>query len=225
MRKDSADNPVHEAVRRPFFRGSRAVLLLAACFILALVLVGTLALRLRRQSQETERARNEVAQLQNREKELQSRLGELEQARAELLKTEREKSDKLEAERNDLKNQVAELQKSQLNIPVYSKLLTEERGTGEPLMVIVPPAARSVMLRLRISKPNEYPQYLVELIDAQGNTVREAAGLKPVDDGTLNLIIPRSALGEGKYLVRVHGQRGKVQSKVAEDDLLLTRSK
>jgi len=99
-------------------------------------------------------------------------------------------------------------------------MLTSERGGEDDLRLHFPPAAQAALLRLIISKPYEFPEYAIELLDQRGEMVREISGLRPTgDDGALSILLNRATLRAGKYRLRLFGQMGKTKKLLGEYEL------
>lgn len=173
--------------------------------------------RARQQTQEL------VAQISGQNKELTERLSHLEQLGGDQLKQERERRLAAEAQLERLKTQPGETQQ---NIPTYSRRLSADKGPDDELQIHLRTTDKAALLALLRSKPYEFPEYIIELIDPRGQKVQEIAGLRPVgDEGALTLMLKPAAFNAGKYRVRLFGQRGKTSKPLGEYVLSLTVSR
>lgn len=216
---------VDESPRTGFF-GTRGALALAAMLLLSFGLMSLLAWQLWQERREKEQARQLAAQYDNSRKELAQRLSQLEQAGGEQLKQEREKRSAAEKLAEQLKVQLNASQATQQNIPIYDRHLSAERGTSDELSLSIPANTQAFILKLIKSRPYEFPEYVLEIVDQRGRKVSELTGLKPVGDGgTLNLTLNRAAFEAGKYQLRLYGQRGGAKQEIGQYELSLSYSR
>lgn len=214
-----AGGPAAETQRAGFF-GSPGALALATGLLLSFGLLSLLAWQLWQERREKEQAQQLAAHYDDSRKELAQQLSQLEQAGGEQLKQEREKRVAAETLAEQLKTQLNASQAGQQNIPVYARRLSAEKGAGDELSLSIPAHTQAFILTLFKSKPYEFPEYAVEIIDQRGQKVRELTGLRPVgDEGTLNLTLNRAAFEAGKYQLRLFGQRGKARQSIGQYEL------
>ncbi len=214
-----------EPQREGFF-DSRGTLALATLLLLSFGLLSLLAWQLWRERQEKAQAQQMAAQYDDSRKALAQRLSQLEQAGGAQLEQEREKRVAAETLAEQLKTQLNASQAAQQNIPIYERRLSAEKGAGDELSLSLPAHTQAFTLKLLKSKPYEFPAYALEIIDQRGQTVRALTGLKPVgDEGTLNLMLNRTALAAGKYQLRLYGQRGKARQRIGQYELAVSYSR
>lgn len=214
-----AQGDFHRPREKKLFLASWVPLALAASLFICFGAIGWLTWRLSEEQQSRRQSQEAAVQLENKQRELEERLSQLEQSGGDQLKRERDQRLAAEAERDQLETQLAAAERSWQSIPVYPLTLSSDRGAEEDLQLhfTAAPAAR---LRLSISKPYEFPEYTVELIDQRGKIVRERSGLRPSgDDGALNLLLNRAAFSTGKYKLRLFGQQGKTRKQLGEYEL------
>jgi hypothetical protein len=162
-------------------------------------------------------------QLESKQRELKQRLLQLEQSGGDQVKQEREQRLAAEAKRDQLQKELDAAQQAGQNIPVYTAMLTSERGSQVDLQLNFPAAVPVTLLRLIISKPHEFPEFAVEFFDARGELVRGISGLRPTgDDQALSVLVSRATLSAGKYKLRLYGQRGKTKKQLGEYELTVT---
>src|SRR5262245_48379298 len=212
---------VVESVRRMSF--PRAAWPLAAGLLITLGLATVIVWRER---QERQQAQLQIAQLQNRQQDLEARLSQAERTTGNQLEQERERRADAEAQVKELQIRLDGLIQSRQNTPVYQIASASLRGQKEDSLVSIPPRTRTFILSLDIYNPNEFPEYVVEIFDQQGQRVKEISGLRPVGMGkTLNLTLDRESLKEGKHLIKLSGRRGGTKKKLEEYSLLLSFSR
>ncbi len=217
--------PAVEPQRAGFF-GSRSAFAFATLLLLSFGLLSLLAWQLWRERQEKAQAQQLAAQYDESRKELAQRLSQLEQAGGAQLEQERAKLVAAETLAEQLKTQLNASQAAQQNIPIYERRLSAEKGTGDELRLSLPAHTQAFTLKLFKSKPYEFPEYGLEIIDQRGQRVQELSGLRPVgDEGTLNLTLNRATLAAGKYQLRLFGQRGKARQKIGQYELAVSYSR
>jgi len=177
-----------------------------------------------RQERESRRQSQAVAvQLESKQRELEQRLLQLEQTGGDQVKQEREQRLAAEAKRDQLQKELDAAQQAGQNIPVYTAMLSSERGSQVDLQLNFATTAPVTLLRLIINKPYEFPEYGVEFLDPRGELVRGISGLRPTgDDGALSVLVSRATLSAGKYKLRLYGQRGKTKKQLGEYELTVT---
>lgn len=205
------------------FFGSRGALALATALLLSFGLMSLFAWQLWQEREEKQQAQRLAAEYDVSRQELAQRLGQLEQSGGEQFKQEREKRVAAEALIEDLKTRINASQSAQQNIPVYARRLSAEKGTGDELSLSVPANAQTFILTLLKSKPYEFPEYAIEIVDQRGRKVSELTGIRPVgDEGTLNLTLNRATFEASKYQLWLFGQRGKARQKIGQYELAVS---
>lgn len=218
-RKKVAANII-ESVRRTSFPGA-AWPLAAGLFIT----LGLATVFVWRERQEKQQAQQQLAQLQNRQRDIEARLNQNELTRDAQLKQEREQRTQVEARAHALQTQLNELQQAQQNVPIYARVLSSEKGQGDDWQLSIPYAAKTFWLSLTRSKPYEFPEYSIKLVDQRGQKVAERQGLRPVSGGALSFALSRSELQAGKYSLQLYGRRGKSEKNLGEYELSLSFSR
>src|SRR5262249_26326824 len=127
---------------------ARATLALAVSLLISLSAFGWLTWRYRQEWQSRRQSEGIAAQLESRQRELEQRLSQLEQSGGDQLKREREQRLAAEAQRDQLKDQLASVQQNWQNIPVYSRTLSSERGETNDLHLQFGAASGAALLRL-----------------------------------------------------------------------------
>jgi hypothetical protein len=193
----------------------------AAGLLLMLGLAAAFALR---EKEGKERAQRQIAQMQNEQSKLEARLGQIERNAGDQLRQEREQRAQAEAHAQTLQTRLNELRQARQNVPTYSRMLASEKGGRDDWRLSVP--AKTFWLRLTISKPYEFPEYSIELLDRQGRGVAERQRLRPVDTGYLSFALSRSEAPTGNYSLLLYGHRGKSKrKKLGEYELSLSYSR
>lgn len=206
-----------------FFSAARVTFALAASLLIFLGALGWLTWRLWQEQQSRRQSQEVAAQLESKQRELEERLSQLEQSGGDQLKREREERLAAEAKRDQLQTQLAAVERSWQNIPVYSATLSSERGAEDDLQLHFTAGAQAALLRLFRNKPYEFPEYAIELFDQRGELVREISGLRPTgDDGALSVLLHRATLNAGKYKLRLFGQQGQAKKQLGEYGLSVT---
>jgi hypothetical protein len=198
---------------------ARATLPLAAGLLISLGLLGWQTWRFFSERRSRQQSQEIAAQLQNRQRELEQRLTQLEQSGGEQLQQERNERRAVEAERDELQARLSQLGHEE--VPVYTARLSSERGADDDVRVRFPSATKAARLRLLISKPYEFSEYAIEIVDESGRVVTKTSGVRPSDgDGALGLRINRSAFNSGKYKLRLFG--GKERKPLGEYGVSVT---
>jgi hypothetical protein len=213
---------ISDAIEPPHGGISRAKWLMAAAAGLLLML-GAPTVFVVREKQEKEQAQLQIVQMQNERSKLEARLGQVERTAVDQLKQEREQRAQAEARAQVLQNRLNELQQSRQNVPIYSLMLSSQKGGGDDWQLNIPSTAKTFWLRLTRAKPSEFPEYSIELIDQLRKTVAERRGLRPVD-GYLNFALSGSETPAGKYSLLLYGHRGKLKQRLGEYELSLSSS-
>ncbi len=109
----------------------------------------------------------------------------------------------------DLRQQVAELSRPQVNVPVfYVDELT--RGSKQGVIEVeVPPEASYFVLIFASAEFGDYDTYEIEFFNADGEEELRTTGLKVSDSGGLRLGLSRGVLPGGEYLIRLHARDGE----------------
>ena len=205
------------------FSNSRISLALAASLLISFGVLGLLGWRYRHERQSRRQLQEVAVQLESKQRELEQRLLQLEQTGGDQVKQEREQRLAAEAKRDQLQKELDAAQQAGQNIPVYTAMLSSERGSQVDLQLNLATTAPVTLLRLIINKPYEFPEYAVEFLDARGELVRGISGLRPTgDDAALSVLVSRATLSAGKYKLRLYGQRGKTKKQLGEYELTVT---
>jgi hypothetical protein len=185
--------------------------------------LGLLGWRLWQEQNSRRQSQQAALELENRQRELEQRLSQLEQTGADELKREREQRLAAEAERDQLQSLLATAHPEQPNIPVYPFRLSFERGSEEDLSLSFKKGVPAVRLRLFQSKPYEFPEYAIELVNQRGQVVYELSRLRPARaDGALNVLLNRAGFATGKYKLRLLGRQGVTKKQLGEFGLSIT---
>ena len=224
---DVETNVVRPDFSRPreqrFLGGPRLTLALAASLIISFSVLGLLGWRLWQEQNSRRQSQQAALELENRQRELEQRLSQLEQTGADELKREREQRLAAEAERDQLQSLLATAHPEQPNIPVYPFRLSFERGSEEDLSLSFKKGVPAVRLRLFQSKPYEFPEYAIELVNQRGQVVYELSRLRPARaDGALNVLLNRAGFATGKYKLRLLGRQGVTKKQLGEFGLSIT---
>jgi len=203
--------PAQSSTGRPRFK-LRPAPAIAAGLLIAVTLLGFWALRLRQENQKL------VVQTRTLQRELQARLTQIDNAGQQQTEEARKLRERLES----LEKQLASLNQPQTSISEHELVLVSEaRGSDSPFEVNVPPYARSYVLKVMLDKPEEFPSYVVEIVDRQNRTVWKSERLNPGPDGSLIIGFQRAFLSEGKYHLRLFGWKGNTTRRAGECDLTL----
>ena len=224
---DGADTNV---VRTDFSRsrekkyyGNSLTLALAASLLISFGVLGLLGWRLWQERQSRRQSQQAALELGNKQRELEQRLSQLEQSGADEVRREREQRLAAQAERDELQSLLAKVQPEQRNVPVYPFRLSFERGSEEDLNLSFRKGVQAVRLKLFQSKPYEFPEYAIALVDQGGQVVREISSLRPArTDGALSVLLSRGTLGTGKYKLRLFGRQGTTKKQLGETGLSIT---
>jgi hypothetical protein len=191
-----------------------------------LITLGLAPVLVWRERQERQQAQLQIAQLQSRQQDLEARMSQAERTASDQLGQERERRAEAEARLKELQIQLDGLRQSQQNTPIFSIGSGSIRGQQDDSLVSITRATKTFILSLDIYNPNEYPEYVVEIIDQHEQKVKEISGLRPVGAGkTLNLTLDRGSLKEGKHLLKLSGRRGGIKKKIEEYGFLLSLSR
>jgi hypothetical protein len=205
------------------FFGNSVTVALAASLLVSFGGLGWLGWRLLREQQSRRQSEQAAFESENKQRELEQRLSQLEQSSADQIKREREQRLATEAERDQLESLLAKVQPEQRNVPVFPFRLSFERGSEEDLRLTFKKEAPAVRLRLFQSKPYEFPEYAIELVDQSGQVVREVSGLRPAPaDGALSVLLRRGTLSTGEYKLRLFGRQETTKKQLGEIGLSIT---
>ncbi len=201
---------------------SRATLPLAASLLISLGLLGWQTWRLLSERRSRQQSQEIATQLEDRRRELEQQLTRLERSGGEQLQQERDQRLAAEAERDQLQARLSQL--GHEDVPVYTAILTSERGADGDVRLRFSGATRAARLKLLISKPYEFPEYAIELADESGRVVMKTSGVRPSgDDGALVLRINRRAFDAGRYKLRLFG--GKERKPLGEYGVSVTAAR
>ena len=189
-----------------------------------LITLGPAPVLVWRESQQRRQAQQQIAQMQNEQSKLEARLGQIEQNAGDELRQERERRIQIEARAQALQNRLSELQQARQNIPIYSRVLSSEKGQGDDWHLSIPPGAKIFWLSLTRGKPYEFLEYSIELLDQQGKRVAERRRLRPVGAGSLSFSLSRPA-SAGNYSLLLYGHRGKSKRGLGKYELSLSFSR
>jgi hypothetical protein len=215
---------VQDMIGPPRRKFPRATWLMSAAAGLLLMLGMSTGFVLR-EKQKKEQAQRQIAQMQNEQSKLEARLGQVERNASDQLKQEREQRAQAEARAQALQNRLNDLQQARQNIPIYARTLSSEKGGGDDWQLSIPGTPKTFLLSLTRSKPYEFPEYSIVLLDQQGRSVAERQGLKPVGSGYLSFALSRSEAPAGKYSLLLYGHRGKSKRRLGEYELSLSFSR
>jgi multidrug efflux pump subunit AcrA (membrane-fusion protein) len=205
------------------FPGNSLTLALAASLLISFGVLGLLGWRLWQEQQSRRQSQQAALELENKQRELEQRLSQLEHSGADQVRREREQRLAAEAERDQLQSLLAQVQPEQRNVPVYPFRLSFDRGSEEDLSLSFKKGVEAVRLRLFQSKPYEFPEYAIELVDQRGQVVREISRLRPARaDGALSVLLRRATLGTGKHKLRLFGRQGMTKKQLGEIGLSIT---
>ncbi|HEX7333932.1 MAG TPA: hypothetical protein VF290_20680 [Pyrinomonadaceae bacterium] len=208
VQSDGAVVPVDFQRARNKRKLSPVTLALAASLLISFAALAWVTWRLLSERESRRQSQEIAMQLENRQRELEQRLSQVEQQGSEQLKQERDQRLAAEAERDRLQERLSR-QGSQ-DIPIYTAILSSIRGAEDDVRLRFPGATKAATLKLLISKPYEFPEYAVEIVDESGKIVSRASGLRPTgDDGALSFRVNR--LNAGKYRLRLFGGKEKKQ--------------
>lgn len=183
---------------------SGTTLALAASLVVSLLALGWQTWRLLSERRSRQQSQEIAMVLEGKQRELEQRLSQVERNGREQFEQEREQRLTAEAERDQLQDQLS--QQRIEPVPVFSATLSSERGAGDDVRIRFSGETKAARLRLLISKPYEFPEYAIELVDEGGRTVMRTSGLRPTgDDGALSLRINRAALSSGRYKLLLFG--------------------
>jgi hypothetical protein len=211
---------------RKFLLDSRITLAMAACLLISFGTLGLLGWRLRQERESRRQSQEAALQLERKQRELEQRLSQVEQSGADQVKRERDQRLAAEAERDQLQSLLASVQPERAVIPVYPFTLSSERGSAEDLSLSFKKGVSAVKVRLFRSKPYEFPEYAIELVDQRGQVVRQISGLRPARaDGALSLQFNRATFEAGKYNLRLFGKQGTTRQPLGEYGVNITLEK
>ncbi len=148
--------------------------------------------------------------------EQRAELARLEQERQRLADSHARDLARLDGERHtqelEHRQRIAELEASarpqpMVNLPLLILASSQLRGPADTLEVA--PDAASLLLILQVEEPEAYDRYRLEVKEATtGRQVWGDSSLKPSRLSELTVLLPRSLVPDGRYELRLHGQRG-----------------
>ena len=100
-----------------------------------------------------------------------------------------------------------------------------ERAAEAPVRVEVRPRQRKVFLLLNLGDLREFPEYRMELADAEGRALWAESGVPRQEDGTFLLEIPAEMLAARVYEVRLSGRGEGERAPLAEYSFEVVRIK
>ncbi|MGH9873456.1 MAG: zf-HC2 domain-containing protein [Pyrinomonadaceae bacterium] len=202
---------------------SRITLALAASLLIFCGAFGWLAWSFRQERRARQQSQEAALQLERKQRALEQRLSQVEQGSSDELKREREQRIAAEAERDRLEDLLAAVHPGRDDAQNFSFTLSSDRGSAQELLLPLTTAAKAVRLRLFRSKPYEFQQYTLELLDQSGARVWETSGVRPAPgDGALSVRLDRAKLSAGKYKLRLFGREGQTNKPLGEYGLTVT---
>ncbi|MBI4468761.1 MAG: hypothetical protein HY650_05490 [Acidobacteria bacterium] len=180
---------------------------LAATLAVAFGLSGWWAYRLRQENVQLKLNAGRVSQLEIENRRLRDQTGELQRQH---------------------EDEVARLRQPEVS-PLLHDLFSEglvlrSSGEDEVSRIRFPPFTTSLVLSLNGDGPPNYPDYSLEIIHADGNVRWRGKGLRRSSQGSFLIRLPRGFLGDGKYQLRLYGERGEASRRLAEYVVILTTS-
>jgi len=117
-----------------------------------------------------------------------------------------------------LRQQLAELQRPQVNSPILDVYPTQAlaRSAGAPVSRVEIPANAAVTLILNGQGQRHYTGYSIGIIDRQGRELWHDDALKRAADGNFGVSLPGGFLPEGEYRFRIFGRTSVVPEQIAE---------
>jgi hypothetical protein len=142
--------------------------------------------------------------------------GSLADARRELEETARRAAQQ-QTEIAELRRNIDELSRPQVNVPIADLEQQGDRGGGSGLTTVTAPAGANIFtLILHVSNEPSFPDYALEVIDGRSQRISRAQGLRKTQFGTFTVALPRRLLPAGKYRLRLYGLRAGRSEVVAE---------
>lgn len=193
---------------------------LAACLVIAIALIGWWALSIRRQNQRQTAEQNRAAE---QLKLSEAKIRELEN-RSTASQAEKES---LQQENQRLKEQVerqqgaplAQVRPPDTNLPminIYPVGDAQRSGeTSEVNQLRLPPETRRFVLLLSDFQPGP-ANYQVEIMNSSGRMLTRLTGLKPDRNGEIRVTLNRSLFSQGKYTLKLLGQRKLIAEYVVQ---------
>ena len=89
-----------------------------------------------------------------------------------------------------------------------------ERGSV-PESVEIPPHTDWIVIRLLVGDQSPYPSYSAAVIDSQGETIWRQQGLRRQPGGSFALLIPRSRIVAGSYVLSLRGVQPSASPELA----------
>ena len=205
-----------------------AMAMTSALLLLTLAL-GVWLLTLRQQNrmlvEQLEQQRNEAAE----NEPLRARIEELERQQSELSAQSAEQpsvgQEDLRAENERLQRELNELSRPQLDPPQIDLDPHGETraatGSGRDNVTTfnVPQSASSFTINLPGAGSKPYPNYLIELVDAETNRVVWSRQRRQDKETTFTLTLARRSLPAGNYRIRVSGLNGRQRDLIYNYDI------
>ncbi|MBI1761105.1 MAG: hypothetical protein HYR56_06675 [Acidobacteria bacterium] len=196
---------------------------LTAVLLLVSLVLGAAWLSFRRQNQTL------TAQVQQQREELteaaalKAQLAELQRQQAERPATTEQAGGQatLQAELARLKQELAQGAQPQLDVPQFDlDPAPATRGAGggnaTSATLTVPAAATVFTLNLPGAGSQPFPQYLIELQNAQTSQVVWSTRRNRDGETTFTLTLAKRGLAAGRYRIRVYGVQGRQKTRVQE---------
>ena len=195
--------------------GAWAMPALAAILLVAVTMSVLWAISLRRENRqladrmrEQSLASERLQRLEERIRELESNGSGLQEERASLKQEIERLKEQLATVGQKHEAELAELRQPDINVPVrniYPAGDAQRSGrAAEVNRVRVPSGTRTFVLILGDYKPG-YSAYQLEIRDPSGRLVARREGLKPDQAGDLSVMLNRTLLAQGKYMLKLYG--------------------
>jgi hypothetical protein len=97
------------------------------------------------------------------------------------------------------------------------------RGPNASSLLEIPATASWIALILNVDALQDFPEYEIEILDANGRLVSTVRGLRSARFGTLSLGLPLNALPADDYLLRLFGRRPGAREPIDDFPLRLAR--
>jgi len=193
--------------RAGFWLNPRVAYAVAASLIVAVGLTGAWALWLRQEKQQV------VARLQAEQASWSER-------RSALERDNRQLQEQARALEQSYESQLAELRQPQVNArayDIYSRAFIQRSADeSEVNRINLPPATTSFILILNGEGQPAYPDYVIELMNQNGERVWRNEELRRDSSGNFPIKFDRTFLSQGKYTLKLYGQTGRRTKRIAE---------
>jgi hypothetical protein len=119
-------------------------------------------------------------------------------------------SEKYENEIAQLRKNIDDLSKPQINVPIYDLDPKDSvRGESQEAITIkVPPGTYFFTLILNTAGEHSFPVYGVEILDRRGSLVWQGNGLQKSSSNNFTIALSRRLFSAGKYRIRLYGLNG-----------------